>query len=196
MTLNIGIYIYPEAEVLDFSGPYEVFSTASRVSEGENPFNVFLVAESLAPVTARAGFQVLPHYSIHDHPPLDVMLIVGGVHTEEMTKPAVLPWIAQQLSGVQLVATVCTGVFILASAWPELSGKVTTHWDDIADLRDRFTHLDVVEGVRWVDQGKLITSGGISAGIDMSLHLVSRLHSLELAERTARQMEFIWTKND
>lgn len=193
--MNIGIYIYNQAEVLDFAGPYEVFSTASRVSKNEEPFNGFLIAETLEPVTARAGFQVLPHYSIHNHPKLDVLLIVGGVHTEEMNNPTVLQWVEQQASEVDIVATVCTGVFILANACPELSGQVTTHWDDIADLRTRFKHLDVVEGVRWVDQGKRITSGGISAGIDMSLHLVSRLHSLELAEKTAHQMEFVWTRN-
>lgn len=195
MTVNIGIYIYNQAEVLDFAGPYEVFSTASRVSGNENRINGFLIAETLDPVTARAGFQVLPHCSIQDHPPLDVLMIVGGVHTEEMNKPAVLQWVAQQASEVQILSTVCTGVFILANACPELTGQVTTHWDDIFDLRSRFKHLDVVEGVRWVDQGKLITSGGISAGIDMSLHLVSRLHSQELAEKTAHQMEFVWTRN-
>lgn len=195
MTLNVGIYIYDQAEVLDFAGPYEVFSTASRVCEQDQLFNVFLVAERLKPVTARAGFQVLPHYSIDEHPELDVLVIVGGVHSEEMHKPAVLQWVAQQVPGLQLVATVCTGVFILANACPELSGKVTTHWDDIADLRAQFTHLEVVEDVRWVDQGRLITSGGISAGIDMSLHLVSRLHCQDLAEKTAHQMEYVWTRN-
>lgn len=92
----------------------------------------------------------------------------------------------------------CTGAFLLAQA-QILNDKnyttVTTHWDDIADLRKQFPHLTMVEGKRWVDQGKVVTSGGISAGIDMALHLVHKLHSLDLAERTARQREFDWTKN-
>jgi len=87
---------------------------------------------------------------------------------------------------------VCTGAFLLAEAGVLSSGPVTTHWEDISDLRTRYPGLTVQESIRWVDQGSVVTSAGISAGIDMSLHLVGRLHSLELAEITARQMEFDW----
>jgi transcriptional regulator GlxA family with amidase domain len=190
--MNIGIYIYDQAEVLDFSGPFEVFSTASRASAGECPFNVFLIAETSGPVVARAGYRVLPDYRIHDHPPLDVLIIAGGVHDGEMHKTNVKEWIGAQNSGAVLMATVCTGIFLLANAMPGLSGGVTTHWEDQAELARMFPRLDVVEGVRWVDQGAVVSSGGISAGIDMCLHLVSRLHSAELAHKTARQMEYFW----
>lgn len=193
--MNIGIYIYPDAEVLDFSGPFEVFSTASRLCEDPKPFRVFLIAEHHAVVSARAAYRVLPDYSIDDHPPLDVLIISGGVHMAEMHKPKVIEWIQNQVSCVKLTATVCTGVFLLAQAIPSLSGKVTTHWEDIPDLRNQFGALTVIEGVRWVDEGDFVSSGGISAGIDMSLHLVSRLHSQALAEKTAHQMEFAWTRN-
>lgn len=193
--MNIGIYIYNQAEVLDFAGPFEVFATASRVSSGENPFTVFLIAENNEPVVARAGFQVVPHYTINDHPPLDVLMIAGGVHTGEMTKPNVMEWISVQAAAAGIVATVCTGVFLLAEACQDLSGKVTTHWEDANDLRKMFGRLEVAEGVRWVDDGKVVSSGGISAGIDMCLYLVARLHSLELADKTARQMEYFWVKN-
>ncbi|MGK4342116.1 DJ-1/PfpI family protein [Pseudomonas oleovorans] len=195
MGMNIGIYIYDQAEVLDFSGPFEVFSTASRVSGGENPFSVFLIAETEAPVSARAGYRVIPDYTIGDHPPLDLLIISGGVHSLEMNKLRVKEWINDQFGKVNLIATVCTGVFLLASAEPSILGKVTTHWEDMAELRAKFPNLEVVEGVRWVDEGKVISSGGISAGIDMSLYLVSKLHSIALADKTARQMEYFWVKN-
>lgn len=193
--MNVGIYIYDQAEVLDFSGPFEVFSTASRASGGEEPFRVFLIAENDGPVTARAGYRVLPDYTIHDHPALDVLVIAGGVYTEEMQKEPVLAWIREQSESVPLIATVCTGAFLLANAHPRIARRMTTHWEDKADLQATFPALTVVDDVRWVDEGNVVSSGGISAGIDMCLYLVSRLHSLELAERTARQMEYVWVRN-
>lgn len=192
--LNVGIYIYDNAEVLDFSGPFEVFTTATRVAKTPH-FNTFLVSESGGTVTARAGYQVLANYGFANHPPIDVLIVVGGVHTEEMTKPNVLAWVKQQAQSAQLVASVCTGAFILGAAGVLTEQNATTHWDDIADLRTQFPALNVIENKRWVDEGRLITSGGISAGIDMSLHIVGRLTELALAEKTARQMEFDWTGN-
>jgi len=193
--MNVGIYIYDQAEVLDFSGPFEVFSTATRVSPGDDPFNVFLVAESTNTITARAGYRVLPDYGFNDHPQIDVLIVAGGVYTEEIKKPQVIKWISHQADSASIVASVCTGAFLLAKAQLIHAQQVTTHWEDIADLKSMFPTLQVIQGVRWVDQGKIITSGGISAGIDMSLHLVDRLYGRALAEKTARQMEFWWTEN-
>ena len=193
--MKIGIYIYNQAEVLDFSGPFEVFSTASRICPDSNPFDVFLVSEAGNEVIARGGYKVISDYGFHNHPEMDVLIVVGGVHTDEMKKNQVLEWIANQSKKASVVASICTGVFLLASANVLQNQKVTTHWEDITDLKAMFPKLNVVDKVRWVDEGNLITSGGISAGIDMSLHLVSKLHSLALAENTARQMEFSWTKN-
>ena len=193
--MNIGIYIYNQAEVLDFSGPFEVFSTASRVCADGEPFNAFLISETGETVTARAGYSVNPSYGFQNHPKIDVLIVVGGVHVEEMKKPHVIDWIAERSRRASLTASVCTGAFLLATAKVISNQQVTTHWEDIADLKDQFPNLDVREGVRWVDAGEIVTSGGISAGIDMSLHLVSRLHNQALAEQTARQMEFDWTKN-
>lgn len=193
--MNVGIYLYDKAEVLDFSGPFEVFTTASRVCQNDTPFNVFLIGESGDTIVARAGYKVMPDYGFHNHPQIDVFIVVGGDHTEEIHKPKVISWIHQQAQQASLVASVCTGAFLLAKAEVFQGQQVTTHWEDIADLRTQFPTLDVVDGVRWVDAGDVVTSAGISAGIDMSLHLVSRLHSLSLAEKTARQMDFDWTKN-
>jgi len=191
MALNVGIYIYDNAEVLDFSGPFEVFSTANRLAT-ESVFNVFLVGETGETVNARAGFQVNPAYGFSDHPKIDVLVVVGGVHTQEVLKSQVISWIAEVALQASLIASVCTGVFLLAKANVVQTETVTTHWEDIADLRHDFPKLDVKENTPWVDQGRIVTSAGISAGIGMSLHLVSRLVSLELAKRTARQMEFDW----
>lgn len=193
--MNIGIYIYNNAEVLDFSGPFEVFSTASRICQDEEPFNVFMISQSGNTITARGGYKVTPNHGFDEHPVIDVLIVVGGVHNDEMHIPPVISWISSQAIKAKVVASVCTGTFLLAQARVIKKHKVTTHWQDITDLKRMFPMLEVVEGVRWVDEGKVITSGGISAGIDMSLHLVSKLYSEDLAENTARQMEFSWTKN-
>ncbi|MEF1312127.1 DJ-1/PfpI family protein [Vibrio mytili] len=191
--MNIGIYIYDDAEVLDFSGPFEVFSTAKRLDN--NDWNVFLVSENSAPVVARGGFTVLPHYAIDDHPNIDLLVVVGGIHTEEMTKQNVLSWINSCAQHAEHVASVCTGAFLLASA-DLLNGlTVTTHWEDISDLARRFPALTVIGNQRWVSSGKYTTSAGISAGIDMSLHLVAKLVSEGLAKKVARQMDYRWQIN-
>ncbi|TNF88715.1 MAG: DJ-1/PfpI family protein [Gammaproteobacteria bacterium] len=193
--MNVAIYIYDEAEVLDFSGPYEVFSTASRLSDEPGLFSVFLVAEKQQTITARGGYLIQPHCSIDDHPDIDLLVVVGGVHAGELEKVHVLEWIKEQATRARVVASVCTGAFLLAEAGVLSTQTVTTHWEDIPDLRTSYPELNVVENRRWVDEGDIITSGGISAGIDMSLHLVSKVSSPELAERTARQMEFAWSSS-
>jgi len=193
--MKIGIYIYDDAEVLDFAGPYEVFSTAARISDGDPKFQVFLIGETGHLVTARAGFKVQPDYGFHDCPDLDVLIVAGGVHDREMMKAPVIAWLPQQSSKAKLVAAVCTGVFLLAQAGIVDGHQVTTHWQDVADLRARFPQLIVVENRRWIDQGPVITSGGVSAGIDMSLHLLQRIAGLDLAQATAKQVEFSWTVN-
>ncbi|MFY8325121.1 DJ-1/PfpI family protein [Pseudoalteromonas sp. ZZD1] len=191
--MNIGIYIYDDAEVLDFSGPFEVFSTAKRLAN--NNWKVFFVAEKNKPVLARAGFSVNPHYSFADHPAIDLLIVVGGVHTHELEKPAVINWIRKNAGTATKVASVCTGAFLLARADLLDNLTVTTHWEDQTDLASIFPNLNVIANKRWVSQGKFTTSGGISAGIDMSLQLVAELISLEHAELTAKQMEFQWHKN-
>ncbi|MFZ5885280.1 MAG: DJ-1/PfpI family protein [Chloroflexota bacterium] len=194
--MNIGIYIYDNAEVLDFAGPFEVFTTASRVHARQNPgaslFDVCLIAEREGLVHARAGFNVQPHYTIQNHPRLDVLIVPGGVHNAELEKPAVIEWIRQRANDIQLTASVCTGAFLLAKAGLLQDKSCTTHWEDIPDLRAMFPALDIKEDVPWVDNGSVVTSAGISAGIEMALHLVTKLAGKELAIRTARQMQYVW----
>lgn len=199
MTINVGIYLYDDVEVLDFAGPFEVFSTASRVKARMEPdsddlFNVFTIGETMATVQARGGLQVVPRYAISDHPPIHLLVIPGGVVTAELEKAHVVEWIAACSQETEITASVCTGAFLLAKAGLLSEKSATTHWEDIADLRSMFPDLDVNKDVPWVDEGHIVTSAGISAGIGMSLHVVSRVATEDLAVRTARQMEFDWTR--
>ena len=194
MTIAVAIYLFKNVEVLDFAGPFEVFTTASRVFLKQNPgtpapFKVFTVAKTSAPVQARAGLKTLPDFSRNDCPRVDLLLMPGGVVDEELQDELVIDWVRATSSLAQLTASVCTGAFLLAKAGLLDGKQATTHWEDIADLRSQFPRVRVREGVRWVDEGAVVTSAGIAAGIDMSLHLVARLVSNELAIATARQMD-------
>jgi transcriptional regulator GlxA family with amidase domain len=188
--MNIGVYIYDDAEVLDFSGPFEVFTTASRVCPDADPFNVFLVGETQNTVRARAGYQVVPHYDIFNHPVIDLLIVAGGIPDKELQKSHVLAWINDQSDRARYTASVCTGVFLLGAADVVTTHNVTTHWEDIPALQEKFPNLQVHRDVRWVEDDNIFTSAGISAGIDMSLHLVKILHSRALSQKTARQMEY------
>ncbi|MEM7504855.1 MAG: DJ-1/PfpI family protein [Pseudomonadota bacterium] len=190
--MKVGIFIYENAEVLDFSGPFEVFSTATRVSGQPDRFEPFLVAETLDPVAARAGYTVVPDFDFGSHPKIDLLVVVGGVHEPQMERAGVIDWISTQAKRASHVASVCTGAFLLAKAEVIRDQSVTTHWEDIEDLRRNFPALDVLEEQRWVDAASVTTSAGISAGIDMSLHLVRTFADATLAERTARKMEYDW----
>jgi transcriptional regulator GlxA family with amidase domain len=204
-SFQVLLLAFDGVEALDFAGPFEVFTTASRMHERLNPgaaplFRVASVADvtdARQPVRARAGLQLLPDHTLSKSPHADVLVVPGGVIDLPMASAATLDWIAHQAGIAQITASVCTGAFLLAAAGVVTDDRVTTHWEDIADLRAQFPALDVVQdGVRWVDIGRVVTSAGISAGIDMSLHLVERLAGRALAERTARQMDFAWTQND
>lgn len=195
MPINVGIYLFDEIEVLDFAGPFEVFSTASRLrvrDEAPPPFRVFTVADRVRAVRARGGLMVNAEYALGDHPKIEVLIVPGGIVTDEQARPDVIEWIARTAAGARLTAAVCTGAFLLATAGLLDGARVTTHWEDVDDLRRAFPALRVEEGPRWIDGGQVITSAGITAGIDMSLHLVRRLTDATLAARTARQMDFAW----
>jgi len=205
-TFHIGIYVFDDVEVLDFAGPYEVFTTASRMHVRDHPgselFRVYNLSEGtqatpeqITSVRARAGLRVLPDADFTNHPTLDVLIVPGGVVAAAMAKPHVIDWIRHTAAHTKMTASVCTGAFLLAKAGLLAGKRVTTHWEDIDDLRAMFPTLIVEANTRWVDEGNIVTSAGISAGIDMSLHLVERLAGRELALRTAHQMEFDWTEN-
>jgi len=196
-TRAVGIYLFDKVEVLDFAGPFEVFSTASRVRvrqqpDAAAPFNVFTITDTQRSVQARGGLHVLPQYDFKSHPPVNVLIIPGGIVSDELQREKVINWIARCARSASITASVCTGAFLLGKAGLLDGKQATTHWEDIADLRAMFPSVEVRAGTRWVDTGQIVSSAGISAGIDPSLHLVERLESKELAVSTARQMEFDW----
>ncbi|MDM5177598.1 DJ-1/PfpI family protein [Massilia sp. DJPM01] len=199
MTRTIAIYVFDDVEVLDFAGPYEVFTCATRVAakmmpDGEAPFRVRTVGATAAMLRARAGLSVLPEADFAGAGRIDVLIVPGGVVTAEMSKPDVIAWIAATAKTSELTASVCTGAILLAQAGLLDGQEATTHWEDVAELRAAFPQVRVLAERRWIDNGAIVTSGGISAGIDMSLHLVERLAGRELAVRTARQMDYDWNQ--
>lgn len=200
---RVAILAFDDVEALDLAGPYEVFTTATRMHARQHAgapplFDVRCVAREAGPgaaVRARAGLRIVPDAGFADTAPADLLVVPGGVVDGALACPATLAWIARTAAAARVTASVCTGAFLLAAAGVVRDGAVTTHWEDIDDLRARFPQLDVRAGVRWVDHGgtgRLFTSAGISAGIDLSLHLVERLAGRALAERTARQMDTPW----
>jgi|ERR1022692_934324 transcriptional regulator GlxA family with amidase domain len=199
MTRNVGIYIFDEIEVLDLGGPFEVFSTAARMksrlqSGAEKPFEVFTIADATRPIRARGGLMLQPNFDIAHHPAIEIFIVPGGVVAAELNRNPIIEWIAETAAKSSLTASVCTGAFLLGKAGL-LGGKtITTHWEDIEDFRAMFPDIQVQGEKRWVDGGTIVTSAGISAGLDMSLHLVARLESAELAVRTARQMDYDWER--
>jgi len=191
MTRTVGIYIFDNVEVLDFAGPYEVFTCASRVA-GAEPLRVRTIGATRAPVRARAGLVLHPEATFADCGPIDVLIVPGGVVSAELARPEVIAWIAGMAREAELTASVCTGALLLAAAGLLDGREATTHWEDVAELQSGWPQVKVRSDQRWVDCGEVVTSAGISAGIDMSLHLVERLASRSLAERTARQMDYAW----
>jgi transcriptional regulator GlxA family with amidase domain len=193
---NVGILIFDDVEILDFCGPFEVFASATRPTEIDGGpetrlFEVFTVAERLEIVTCRGGLLVQPNHTLDSHPPLDVVVIPGGYGTRrEQENPVVLDWIARQRQMGALTTSVCTGAFLLGAAGLLHGLRATTHWTTIDGLRGSLPATDVLADVRVVDEGEIITSAGVSAGIDMALHVVRRLHGDEVALRTARDMEY------
>lgn len=195
--LTVAILLFPDVEVLDFAGPFEVFSVAARINRaihGHAPFEVSTIAARKEPVRARHGLMVIPSHDFDDAPDADILIVPGGVMTKPLANAATLAWVKRQAAKAPLTASVCTGAFVLAKLGLLDGRRATTHWEDIADLRAGHPHLDIMENVSFVDTGAIVTSAGISAGIAMSLHLVSRMLGQDAARATARQMEYEWRK--
>jgi transcriptional regulator GlxA family with amidase domain len=196
-TRTVGIYIYDGVEVLDLAGPFEVFSDAALVAARLNPgaappFRVFTLAATGAAVTAGGGLIVEPQFTIAAHPPLDVLVVPGGAVEAELGRSDVIAWVAATHPTAQITVSVCTGAFLLGEAGLLAGKSATTHWDDIAELGRMFPDTRVVDDARWVDEGSVVTAAGISAGLDVSLHLVAQLAGDDLARETARYMDYRW----
>ena len=195
-TRNLAILIFADVEVLDFSGPFEVFSVANRFVQPA-AFNLFTVAGQPGPVLTRGGLSVNPDHQLGDCPRADILLVPGGQGTRtEMHNPLLLEWIKSTAATAELVLSVCTGSLILAKAGLLEGREATTHHGAIDLLQQLAPGATVRSDRRFVDNGQIICSAGITAGIDMCLHVVSRLLGQEVARQTARQMEYSWTAAD
>jgi transcriptional regulator GlxA family with amidase domain len=194
---RLAILVFDDVEVLDFAGPYEVFSRTrlrpgieSRRSDEHAPFEVFTIAASDGPVTAIGGLHILPDHTFATSPPIDILVVPGGFGTRRLLEDApVLAWIQETASAASLTTSVCTGSLLLAKAGLLRNRRATTHWGalDILASLDPTIH---VEPDRVFVDDTVITSAGVSAGIEMSLHVVEKLHGAAVADETAHYIEY------
>ena len=188
--LKVGIFLFNEVEVLDFAGPFEVFSIASK--DNRKLFQVDTIGETGEIISARNGLKVLPKVRFNQELRYDILIIPGGYGAEEIEikNRKVIDWIKEQQRKVQILASVCTGALLLAEAGFLNDKKATTHHMDLDRLEREYPEVEVVRGVKFVDEGSILTSGGISAGIHLSFHLVKRLFGTDVARATAKRMEY------
>jgi transcriptional regulator GlxA family with amidase domain len=191
MTRNVAILIFDDVEVLDFCGPLEVFGVTGQRNDGEPPFYAYTVATKNEPILARIGLSVNPNYTIENCPPPDILLVPGGYGTRRLIHDeTILQWIKAQSERVELLLSVCTGALLLGKAGLLDGLSATTHWAAIDELRAVAPNTEIRPDERYVDNGKIVLSAGVSAGIDMSLYIVSRLLGKAQAAETARHMQY------
>jgi transcriptional regulator GlxA family with amidase domain len=192
---RVGIVVFDDVEVLDFCGPFEVFSV-TRLNEEHrreepSPFAVLLVAQQAGVVTASGGLRVVPDVTLDACPALDVLVVPGGWGTRrEIHNAELLAWIAQRGRQVETLTSVCTGAMLLGHAGLLDGRRATTHWRSLDWMSESFPQVTVERALHVVEDGHVVTSAGISAGIDMALRVVARYHGEGIARATARQMEY------
>jgi transcriptional regulator GlxA family with amidase domain len=193
--IRIGLLVFEQVDLLDVGGPYEVFLTASRLEarDGAEPsFEVVTVGLTRDPVTAYGGLRLTPQLAIDEAGPLDLLVLPGAVAIDDvLADDALMRAVEAAAQNAETVASVCTGAFLLGRLGLLEGRRWTTHWEDVEELATRTTGTGQA-WVRWVDEGRIVTAGGLSSGIAMALHLVDRFAGRELAVRTARQIEYDW----
>jgi len=183
-----GLLVFEGAEELDFAGPWEVFTVSSMLRDHAD--TAVLIAERSGAVRCNKGMRVLPDHTLDDHPPLDVLLVPGGGGTRrEVSNPVVTDWIRRTSEAATWTTSVCTGALLLHEAGPARGHRVATHhlFEDTLEARGDIT---VVRDARYVVDGSLVTSQGVSAGIDMALWLVGRLHGVDHARAVRRYIQY------
>ena len=196
--MNVAILLFENVEVLDFAGPFEVFSRTrlvpgveSRRSDESAPFYVFTVAKSQKQLAATGGLLVTPEFSFSKHPEIDLLVVPGGFGTRPLlSDEETLEWIRKTSAAAKLTTSVCTGALLLSKAGLLNERQATTHWSALELLESISPHTKVLRDSRFVDSGNVITSAGVSAGIDMSLHIVERLFGKGVADETAHYIEY------
>lgn len=199
---RIAIVLFDEVEVLDFAGPFEVFSVTGRRAIGE-PYEVITVAEKHK-IEARNHLTVEPTFTFDQAPPCEIFLVPGGGgyypdgkpfgSRREMDNPVMLDWVKRQFIQAELTLSVCTGALILAKAGLLENLEATTHYMALDTLKQLAPNTHVSGDKRFVDNGKIILSAGVSAGIDMAFYTVAKLQGPEVARETARYMQYDYWK--
>lgn len=189
---KIGILLFNEVEVMDFAGPFEVFSIAESDDGKGKAFEVHTIARKKELIIARNGLKIQPDYDFHDAPQFDILIIPGGYGAEEIEihNQETIDWIRRSFAQVQIMASVCTGAFLLAEAGLLDGRQATTHWMDIDRFEEHYPQVRVIRDVKFVDAFPIITSGGISAGINMSFYIIKKLLGIKIAKITAKRMEY------
>jgi transcriptional regulator GlxA family with amidase domain len=194
---SVGILVFDGVAVLDLAGPFEVLSrtrlepgTESRRTEDSAPFDVFTVAKTREPVTATGGLVVMPRYSFSDVPHIDLLLVPGGFGTRPILQDAeTIDWIRTTAAAAERVASVCTGALVLARAGLLDNRRATTHWGSFGLLATLGHNITVDRESRFVDDG-VLTSAGVASGMDLAFHVVETLFGKDVADETARYIEY------
>jgi len=194
---RVGILIFPNVEVLDFCGPFEVFSVTrldeARRREEPSPFEVCLIAQESEVVVATGGLRIIPDFTLQNCPDLDILVVPGGWGTrKEIQNTQLLDWIAERGRRVETLTSVCTGSMLLGKAGLLDGRSATTHWRALDWMRESLPEVTVSDDMHVVEDGHVFTSAGISAGIDMALRVVARHHGETIARATARNMEYLY----
>jgi transcriptional regulator GlxA family with amidase domain len=190
--LNVAIFIFDDVEVLDFAGPFEVFNVTGDVIDPA-PFNTYTVALTKEPIKARGKLSINPHYSIDKCPTPDIILLPGGDGRSQLMKDErILNWVAEHVEHLEKLLSVCTGSFYIAHTGLLKGLSATTHHGAFPEFKETFPDIALIEDKRYVENGKIITAGGISAGIDMSLYVVEQLLGKEKLALTLKEMEWQW----
>lgn len=192
--IKTAVLVFPDVEVLDFCGPFEVFSVTrldeAKRREEPSPFDVFLVAETADPVRATGGLRVVPDHTFETAPQADLLVVPGGWGTrQQLANPRAVEWVKRQAGGAGTVMSVCTGSLVLGAAGLLTGKRATTHWMALPLMREKFPDVTVVDHLHWVEDG-VLTSAGIAAGIDLALRVVAKLCGEPIARATARYMEY------
>ncbi len=187
---NVAVFLFDDVEVLDFAGPFEVFSV-TRLADGTAPFSVYTVALESRPIKARNDLSINPRYTIDDCPRPDIVVIPGGYGTRrEMRNDRVLQWVKRSAAECELILSVCSGALILAKAGLLDGLRATTHRGALDELKEASPNVVLAPTERFVDNGRIVVSAGVAAGIDMSLHVVGRLLGEEIATAVAEYIEY------
>lgn len=192
MRQRVAILLFDDVEVMDFAGPFEVFAVTGQ-RDGIGNFDVYTIAANSVPVRARNNLSINADYTFDAYPSPDILIVPGGYGTRrEMHNQQYLDFIRKNAGSATHILSVCTGALMLAKAGLLDGLKATTHHGALDDLQKMAPDTEVLQDARYVDNGHIILSAGISAGIDASLYLVGRLCGSETAEEAAHYMEYDW----